>query len=279
LEAFAAQPSYCPANRSGLSNRLHAACREILEGMVLVALAGVPAPPTQQSTAEQNVGPTAPARPTPDTLASLLRLLAATLRIYPELFLDEELRYDVMGECMTFVVNHEVGMAHGPDIFWSSSDFWLWNYLPFAHKRFAKQSQAWSLGFCDLSLHHITIYPMLQVMLSSPPTFLACMEVLTALATGQDGARMMFAQVPACLLSPLGNLTDCHCFFFPCMLSWLCLPIIDPELDLFNPAPPLVCSCAQGTRPPTSAGGACLKRSGMSSASTTPRWRRGPTMA
>ena len=50
----------------------------------------------------------------PDTLASLLRALAGVLRLYPALFLDESLRYDVLGAFMGHLAAHEVGAARRP---------------------------------------------------------------------------------------------------------------------------------------------------------------------
>lgn len=76
----------------------------------------------------------------PDNLASLLSLLAAVYTVHPDLFLDDNLRYEVFGEFMESV-------AGSP------------------------------------------------ALLASPSVFVAYLEVLTALASGEKGARSMYMQL------------------------------------------------------------------------------------
>lgn len=79
-------------------------------------LAGVDEPPGIQPTPHQHDAPASRAAGPagagtnykPDNLASLLSLLAAVLRLYPDLFLDEMLRYDVLGVFMGHLAAQEV---------------------------------------------------------------------------------------------------------------------------------------------------------------------------
>ncbi len=168
----------------------------------------------------------------PDNLASLLSLLAGVLRLYPDLFLDEALRYDVLGVFMGHLAAHEVGAGaryggtapNGKSRSMMCAVFA--RCLLNCHRLSAGSLPAcmgailnagrmregepvhvvpmkYGLGRGDWHTHLATALPwrrppllfFLQALQQAPSVFVAYMDVLTALASGEKGARIMYQQV------------------------------------------------------------------------------------
>ena len=121
----------------------------------------------------------ATAPPRPDNLSNLLGVLAAVYGIYPELFIDDNIRYDVAGDLITSVAQASI-LEHSPSTFLACM-------------------QVWGLC-CKGGVPCVHVYVLIadklnEVLSPEPAHSPSCLQLLTSLAAGPTGASLVYREV------------------------------------------------------------------------------------